>query len=163
MTGPYRVGNHNARHVYRGDQEIAVAFTEDDGRLIADALNAAAAVGAFNAAARTTWPDTGPEWDNAKPYRIYSRWVKAQDRSARAVYAAILEAYAVGLASEPYEPQPYEPVCADEYQSPHRFGSRPNMCATCSGLRDQPHADGSPTPGCGTAYCTADHHEAAQP
>lgn len=37
----YRVGNHNARHVYRGDQEIAVAFTEDDGRLIADALNAA--------------------------------------------------------------------------------------------------------------------------
>lgn len=41
MTGPYRVGNHNARHVYRGDQEIAVAFTEDDGRLIADALNAA--------------------------------------------------------------------------------------------------------------------------
>lgn len=40
MTGPYRVDDHNARHVYRGDQEIAVAFTEDDGRLIADALNA---------------------------------------------------------------------------------------------------------------------------
>lgn len=40
MTGPYRVGNHNARHVYRGDREIAVAFTEDDGRLIAFALNA---------------------------------------------------------------------------------------------------------------------------
>lgn len=35
----YRTGNHNARHVYRGDEEIAVAFTPEDGALIVEALN----------------------------------------------------------------------------------------------------------------------------
>lgn len=35
----YRTGNHNARHIYRGDEEIAVAFAPEDGALIVEALN----------------------------------------------------------------------------------------------------------------------------
>jgi hypothetical protein len=35
-------------------------------------------------------------WKDAVPYRIYSRWVCAQDRSGRAVYRAIKEAYKAG-------------------------------------------------------------------
>lgn len=42
----------------------------------------------------TKSPDEG--WDKAKPYRIYSNWVKAGDRSQRAVYTAIQEAYLAG-------------------------------------------------------------------
>jgi len=49
-------------------------------------------------------PDQG--WDKTKPYRIYSRWVKALDRSNKSVYAAIQEAYQAGQPAEADAPGP---------------------------------------------------------
>jgi hypothetical protein len=45
-TEPYRVGNHNPRNIYRSgvdrdtDEQVAVAFAPEMGRLIVVALNA---------------------------------------------------------------------------------------------------------------------------
>lgn len=60
----------------------------------------------------------GPEqgWGKEKPYRIFSRWVRAEDRSNKSVYAAIQEAYLAG--------RPAEPVVADDLPPPadqHHF------------------------------------------
>jgi len=38
------------------------------------------------------------------------------------------------VVTERLMPSPPADSCTDEWQSPHRAGSRPNMCATCSQL-----------------------------
>jgi hypothetical protein len=90
----YRNGNRNARNIYRvgpgGEQHIGCAFTEDDGRLIVEALNGQAGpnlhieardltaeqVAQFKAALRMgllgAWPPVEPHADSCTcpvPYR----------------------------------------------------------------------------------------------
>lgn len=55
-----------------------------------------------------------PQWDTATAYRVYSRWSKAGDTSRRAVYDAIKEAYAAGLASSAPSARTIQPQSASE-------------------------------------------------
>jgi len=47
-----------------------------------------------------------PDWPKRVPYRIYSRWVQAGDRSSKAVWLAIQEAHAAGREGSDEAPSP---------------------------------------------------------
>jgi hypothetical protein len=136
----YRNGNRNARNIYRvgpgGEEHIGCAFTEDDGRLIVLALR-------FAAQDLATMPPHPTCTDvSSLGQRHGTTWVCTAG-CPRAEQPALCLTWIGGAAhcelrhGHGGECAPAD-SCTDEWQSPHRAGSRPNMCATCSEASAEP-------------------------
>jgi hypothetical protein len=96
-------------------------------------------------------------WAKKIPYQIYSRWVKARDRSDKAVWAALQEAYAAGASPHclltpgcgfpPHEPD------AHPCGTPHRPG---DPCRHCGADQDVVDGQVQPCPDCWRPATIAD-------
>lgn len=97
----YRVGSHHGITINREGDGARCGRPDHDcdrGHLVAVVIDGGEEF-AERICALLNGDQAAPSgWVDAKPYRVYSRWARDSDHSRKAVYAAIQEAYATGLA-----------------------------------------------------------------
>jgi hypothetical protein len=109
----YRVGRHNPRNLYRGDEHMGVVFDPADGPRVVAALNVAERGGIC--------------WDCTK--------------GRHGICTGQDDAPPVGTGGAcvcKHEPRDTDDQCGDEWQPAHGAGTHPQDCRTCSEQQPRP-------------------------